>query len=67
MGEWYLESFNGKRRDELLNGELFPTLREAQIIIERWRIQYNTPRPHSTLGCRPPAPETRQLVTPQVA
>lgn len=63
----YLESFNGKLRDELLNGEIFYTLREAQIIIERWRIHYNTKRPHSALGYRPPAPETRSLRTPWVA
>jgi putative transposase len=44
-------------RDELLNGEIFYSLREAQIIIERWRNHYNTKRPHSALGYRPPAPE----------
>ena len=54
----YCESFNGKLRDELLNGELFYTLREAQVLIERWRVVYNTIRPHSSLGYRPPAPET---------
>ena len=54
----YCESFNGKLRDELLNGELFYTLREAQVIIERWRVYYNTIRAHSSLGYRPPAPET---------
>lgn len=53
----YCESFNGKLRDELLNGEIFYTLREAQVIIEQWRVQYNTIRPHSSLGYRPPAPE----------
>ena len=57
----YVESFNGKLRDELLNGEIFYTLQEAQIIIERWRRQYNTHRPHSALGYQPPAPETRKL------
>jgi transposase InsO family protein len=51
------ESFNGKLRDELLNGEIFYTLKEAQVIIERWRKQYNTIRPHSSLSYRPPAPE----------
>jgi transposase InsO family protein len=56
----YCESFNGKMRDQLLNGALFYTLREAQIIIERWRIHYNTVRPHSSLGGQPPAPETIQ-------
>jgi putative transposase len=54
----YNESFNGKLRDELLNGEIFYTLREAQVMIERWRQHYNTIRPHSALGYRPPAPET---------
>ena len=54
----YCESFNGKLRDELLNGEIFYTLREAQVLIEQWRGQYNTIRPHSSLGYRPPAPET---------
>ncbi len=54
----YNESFNGKLRDELLNGEIFTTLREAQVLIERWRQHYNTVRPHSSLGYRPPAPET---------
>lgn len=54
----YNESFNGKLRDELLNGEIFYTLKEAQIIIEQWRRHYNTVRPHSSLGYRPPAPET---------
>ncbi len=53
----YVESFNGKLRDELLNGELFYTLREAKVLIERWRKLYNTKRPHSSLGYRPPAPE----------
>ncbi len=57
----YVESFNGKLRDELLNGEIFYTLQEAQIIIERWRQQYNTHRPHSALGYRPPTPEAWQL------
>jgi transposase InsO family protein len=55
-----VESFNGKLRDELLNGEIFYTLREAQVIIERWRREYNTFRPHSSLGYRSPAPETVQ-------
>jgi len=58
----YVESFNGKLRDELLNGELFYTLHDAQVLIERWRRQYNTQRPHSALGDRPPAPETRAVV-----
>lgn len=54
----YVESFNGKLRDELLNGELFYTLWEAQVVIERWRQAYNQVRPHSALGYQPPAPET---------
>ncbi|WP_143508224.1 integrase core domain-containing protein, partial [Pseudovibrio brasiliensis] len=54
----YCESFNGRMRDELLNGEIFYSLREAQVIIESWRNYYNTKRPHSALGYRPPAPET---------
>ncbi len=54
----YVESFNARLRDELLNRELFYSLREAQIIIEGWRKHYNTQRPHSALGYRPPAPET---------
>jgi transposase InsO family protein len=53
----YIESFNGKLRDELLNGEIFYSLKEAQVIIENWRFEYNTFRPHSSLGYRPPAPE----------
>ena len=56
----YNESFNGKLRDELLNGEIFYTLKEAKIMIERWRVHYNTIRPHTSLGYRPPAPETIQ-------
>ena len=60
----YIESFNGKLRDELLNGEIFDTLLEAQVLIERWRIDYNTKRPHSSLGYRPPAPETVQIEPP---
>ena len=59
----YCESFNGKMRDQLLNGELFYTLKEAQIIIERWRTHYNTVRQHSSLGGQPPAPETVQLAS----
>ena len=54
----YIESFNGKLRDELLNREVFDTLWEAQVLVERWRWEYNTVRPHSSLGYRPPAPET---------
>jgi len=56
----YLESFNGKLRDELLNGEIFDTLLEAQVLVERWRIHYNMVRPHSALNYRPPAPAAVQ-------
>jgi len=53
----YNESFNGKLRDELLNREVFYSLKEAQILIEQWRRHYNEVRPHSSLGYRPPAPQ----------
>jgi transposase InsO family protein len=52
----YIESFNGKFRDELLNREIFTTLWEAKVLIENWRREYNEIRPHSSLGYRPPAP-----------
>ena len=54
----YNESFNGKLRDELLNRKIFYTLWEAKVLVERWRKEYNRIRPHSSLGYRPPAPET---------
>jgi putative transposase len=54
----YIESFNGKFRDELLNGEILTTLQEAKVLVEQWRRHYNTKRPHSSLKRRPPAPET---------
>ncbi len=54
----YCESFNGKMRFELLNGEIFYNMTEAKVIIENWRQHYNTVRPHSSLGYRPPAPAT---------
>ena len=63
----YLESFHGKLRDELLNGEIFDTLLEAQVLVERWRRHYNTVRPHSALGYRPPAPEAVQPWPPAAA
>jgi putative transposase len=53
----YIESFNGKLRDELLNREIFTTLKEARVLIEQWRQEYNHIRPHSSLGYQPPAPE----------
>jgi transposase InsO family protein len=52
----YIESFNGKLRDELLDGEIFYTLIEAQVLVHQWRKEYNWKRPHSALGYRPPAP-----------
>ena len=61
----YCESFNGKLRDECLNGEIFYSLKEAQIVIEKWRIEYNTKRPHSALGYRPPAPAACSPVVPK--
>ena len=61
----YIESFNARLRDELLNGEIFYTLKEAQVLIESWRRHYNAIRPHSSLGYRPPAPET--IVMPKLA
>ena len=54
----YIESFHARFRDELLDQEIFTSLRAAQILIEAWRRHYHTPRPHSALGYRPPAPET---------
>ena len=60
----YVESFNGKLRDELLNAEVFNTLLEARVLIEQWRTHYNTVRPHSALGYRPPAPEVIVLGMP---
>ena len=56
----YIESFNGKLRDELLDREIFDTLLEAKVLIERWRREYNTVRPHSSLGYRSPVPEAMQ-------
>jgi len=57
----YVESFNGKLRDELLNGEIFYTLLEAKVLIERWRREYNTVRPHSSLDYQPPAPDSIEI------
>jgi len=59
----YIESFNGKLRDELLNREIFTTLEEARVLIEQWRREYNQVRPHSALGYRPPAPEAILTMT----
>jgi putative transposase len=62
----YCESFNGKLRDELLNGEIFYSLKEAQVVIGQWRHHYNTIRPHSSLGYRPPAPQTLAPSSPHL-
>ncbi len=59
----YIESFNGKLRDEFLDGEIFDTLRETKILTERWRREYNRFRPHSSLGYRPPAPEAIEAIS----
>jgi len=59
----YIESFNGKLRDELLNREIFTTLTEARVLIAGWRKEYNQVRPHSAKGYRPPAPEAKMPVT----
>ena len=59
----YCESFNGKLRDEFLNGEIFYSIKELRVLAERWRVHYNTVRPHSSLGYKPPAPEARLSVT----
>jgi putative transposase len=60
----YIQSFNGKLRDELLNTEIFTTLTEAKALVADWRKEYNQFRPHSSLHYEPPAPETKMLVTP---
>jgi transposase InsO family protein len=57
----YCESFNSKLRDEFLNGEIFYSLKEIQVLAERWRVHYNTVRPHSSLGYKPPAPAARLM------
>jgi putative transposase len=57
----YCESFNSKLRDEFLNGEILYSLKEVQVLAERWRVHYNTVRPHSSLDYRPPAPVARQI------
>ena len=62
-----MESFNGKLRDELLDREMFDTLLEAKVLIERWRREYNAVRPHSALGYRPPAPEVVRVGPPATA
>ncbi len=67
-GPWengYIESFNGKKRDELMNGEIFYTLKGARVLIEMWRKEYNNIRPHSSLGYRPPVTEAILVPTTQ--
>jgi transposase InsO family protein len=61
----YVESFNARLRDELLNGEVFHTVAEARVLTERWRRHYDVQRPHSSLGCRPPAPEIMPFAMPR--
>ena len=63
----YIESFNGKMRDELLAREIFYSLKEAQVMIEMWTKHYNTVRPHSSLGYRPPVPATFILRPSQIS
>jgi transposase InsO family protein len=62
----YCESFNSKLRDEFLNGEIFYSLKEVKVLAERWRVYYNTERPHSSLGYRPPAPAALQTEASQL-
>ncbi|MFC1861420.1 integrase core domain-containing protein, partial [Chloroflexota bacterium] len=59
----YIESFNGKLRDELLDREIFTTLEEAKVLIEQWRREYNEVRPHSARNNRPPAPQAILTMT----
>ena len=59
----YCESFNSKLRDEFLNGEIFYPMKEIRVLAERWRVHYNTVRPHSSLGYKPPAPEAWLIST----
>ncbi len=59
----YIESFNGKLRDELLNREIFTTLTEAKVLIADWKKEYNQVRPHSAKGYKPPAPEAKMPET----
>ena len=62
----FCESFNARLRDEFLNGEIFYTLKEAKILIEQWRVHYNTLRPHSSLNWKPPAPESLLQMDPNI-
>jgi transposase InsO family protein len=63
-GNHYVESFNGKPRDELPNGKIFYTLPEARVLIEQWRQHYNRLRAHSALDYRPPAPQALEVNPP---
>jgi hypothetical protein len=63
----YCESSNSKLRNEFLNGELFYSIKELRVLAERWRVHYNTVRPHSSLGYRPPAPEAWRTSTTPIA
>src|SRR6201982_3412478 len=62
----YCESFNSKLRDEFVNAEIFYSMKELRVLAERWRRHYNTVRPHSSLGYRPPAPEAWMINNPGV-
>ena len=62
----YIESFNGRLRDELLNTEIFCTLAEVKEKLETWRLDYNTQRPHSSLGYRPPAEYAQRAISKQI-
>jgi transposase InsO family protein len=66
LGNGYCESFNSKLRDEFLNPEIFYSMKELRVLAERWRVHYNTVRPHSSLGYRPPAPEAWLISTPML-
>ena len=59
----YCESFISNLRDEFLNGEIFYSFKDLRVLAERWRVHYNTVRPHSSLGYKPPAPEARMTET----
>ena len=66
LGERLMRKFQREAGDECLNGEIYYSLKEAQIVIEQWRVEYNTRRPHSALGYRPPVPAAYSpLVTPK--
>ena len=66
MANGYIESFNGRLRDELLNTEIFSTLAEVKEKLESWRFDYNTQRPHSSLGYRPAAEYAHRAMSKQI-